>query len=540
MHDSHNAEIFIGLLVLVTGLVWLSTKLRVPYPILLVLGGLLIALAPLPPMPLRPDLFFLFVLPPLLYQAGLLTSWRDFRANLWPISLLAIGLVLVTTVAIAFAAHALVGLQWPVAFALGAIVSPPDAVAANSIMSRMRIPKRIVTILEGESLVNDASALVVYTFAIAAAMSGEFSMTEASYRFVVVAAGGIVIGYAVGMLITWLRKRIDDPAVDTLVSLLSPYVAYLPAEWAHVSGVLCVVTAGLYIGRELPRTISSEQRMRLFAVWDALVFLLNGIVFILIGLQLPSIVASIRGDPTMTVAELTTETLIIALVTIVVRFVWVYVAALIPSVGRHQIGATGIAATTELRGFGPLLLMSWSGMRGIVSLAAAMALPLGETYQFPHRDQIIFITFGVILVTLVGQGLTLPLVIRTLGLSVDDDDDREEALARRELAFAALARLETMELMGEATKDLVDEVRGGYEMRVQRFNQRLKESSEIELTDPCVNTLDVELEALEAERLTLIKLRDDDLIADEILRRVQSELDIAELRLRSQREAATR
>jgi CPA1 family monovalent cation:H+ antiporter len=529
MHDSQTAEIVIGLLVLVTGLVWLSTKLRVPYPILLVLGGLLIALAPMPHVPLRPDLVFLLFLPPLLYQAGLLTSWRDFRANLRPISMLAIGLVLVTTLAVAWVAHALVGLPWPVAFALGAIISPPDAVAANSIMSRMRIPKRIVTILEGESLVNDASALVVYTFAIAATIGGEFSLAEASYRFVIVVAGGIVIGYAVGMMIIWVRKRLDDLAVDTLVSLLVPYIAYLPAEWAHVSGVLAVVTAGLYVGRELPRTTSGEQRMRLFAVWDALVFLLNGIVFILIGLQLPRIVASIRDDPSITVAQMTVYTIVIALVTIAVRFAWVYPAMLLRFV-QHQT-----ARDLEIFGAKPSFLISWAGMRGIVSLAAAMALPMSAQYQFPHRDQVIFITFGVILITLVGQGLSLPLVIRTLGLAADDHDEREEALARRELAFAALARLEAMELLGEAPKDLVGEVRAGYEARVLRFNHRLNATNDVELADPCSDQVDIELEALEAERLTLIKLRDDELIADEILRRVQNELDIAELRLRSQK-----
>jgi monovalent cation/hydrogen antiporter len=529
MHESQTAEIVIGLLVLVTGLVWIATKLRVPYPIFLVLGGLLIALAPLPRVPLRPDLVFLLFLPPLLYQAGLLTSWRDFRANLRPISMLAIGLVLVTTVAVAWVAHALVGLPWPVAFALGAIVSPPDAVAANSVMSRMRIPKRIVTILEGESLVNDASALVVYTFAIAAAVSGEFSVAAASYRFVVVVVGGIAIGYAVGWVVTKVRKHLDDLAVDTLVSLLVPYIAYLPAEWAHVSGVLAVVTAGLYVGRELPRTTSSEQRLRLFAVWDALVFLLNGIVFILIGLQLPDIVQSIRNDPTISVRQMTMYTIVIALVTIGVRFAWVYPALLLRFLHRQT------ARDKEIFSAKPSFLISWAGMRGIVSLAAAMALPMSATYQFPHRDQVVFITFGVILITLVGQGLSLPLVIRALGLAADDHDEREEALARRELAFAALARLEAMELLGEAPRDLVGEVRAGYEARVQRFNQRLSVTNDTELADPCSDVLDIELEALEAERLTLIKLRDDELIADEILRRVQNELDIAELRLRSQK-----
>lgn len=527
MQNSLTAEIIIGLLVGVTALVWLAGKLRVPYPILLVLGGLLIAMAPLPPVPLRPDLIFLLFLPPLLYHAALLTSWRDFRANIAPILLLAIGLVLATTVSVALVSHALLGLVWPAAFALGAIISPPDAVAATSIMQRLRIPKRIVTILEGESLVNDASALVVYTLAIAAAYTGEFSLPQASWDFVVKSAGGIAIGYAVGVCVSAARKRLKDNSVDTLLSLLVPYIAYLPAEWVHVSGVLAAVTTGLYVGRQLPRILASDQRMRLYSVWETLAFLLNGIVFILIGLQLPSIIRSIRADESMGVARLSMYTGVIALVTIVVRFAWVFAQALLRRWIDRRV--TDHRSTLQLRW---LTIISWSGMRGIVSLAAAIALPMSPE-QFPHRDKIIFITFGMILVTLVGQGLTLPLLIRKLRFDADDHDDREEALARRELAFAALARLEAMELIGEAPKSLIDEVRSGYELRVQRFNQRLSEEHELEVSDPCDSTIEVELEALEAERQVLIKLRDDGLIADEILRHIQHELDIAEVRLRS-------
>lgn len=534
MHNDMTAEIIIGLLVGVTALVYVASKIRVPYPIFLVLGGLAIALAPLPVVPLRPDLIFLLFLPPLLYHAALMTSWRDFRANLRPILMLAIGLVLVTTVAIAWVSHEMVGLIWPAAFALGAIISPPDAIAATSVMQRLRIPKRIVTILEGESLVNDASALVIYTFAITAALKGDFSLPQASWQFVVVSTGGILIGYVVGMIVVWARKRLTDNGVDTLLSLLVPYIAYLPAEWCHVSGVLAAVTAGLYVGRHAPRMVSSEQRMRLNAVWDALVFLLNCIVFILIGLQLPSIIRSIRNDPDVSVWQMTFYTIVIAVVTIVIRFAWVFMLALI----RRWLDRKNVDRHAAL-GAKSLTLISWAGMRGIVSLAAAIALPLLPE-SFPHRDRIIFITFGVILITLVGQGLTLPFVIRALGLSTDESDEKEEALARRELAFGALARLEAMELIGEAPPGLIKQVRDGYELRVQRFNQRLDANNELELADPCNSMIDVELEALDAERSILIKLRDDGLIADEILRRVQNELDIADVRLRSEKESAHR
>ncbi len=531
MPNAITAEIIIGLLVGVTALVWLASIVRVPYPILLVLGGLLIALAPLPPVPLRPDLVFLLFLPPLLYYAAFLTSWRDFRANLSPILLLAIGLVLVTTLSVAWVAHELVGMIWPAAFALGAIVSPPDAIAATSIMQRLKIPKRIVTILEGESLVNDASALVVYSLAIMAVTHGGFSLAHASGQFVIVVIGGIGIGSVAGLGVAWLRNRLKDNTVDTLLSLLSPYIAYLPAEWCHVSGVLSAVVAGLFVGRALPRIIGSDQRMRLTAVWEALVFLLNGIVFILIGLQLPSIISNIREHTNLTIAQLSFYTGVIACVTIGVRFAWVFVLALLRKpIDRH---VTDTQSTLQFRS---LTLISWAGMRGIVSLAAAIALPLSPE-QFPHRDPIIFITFGMILITLVGQGLTLPFLIKALGFKHDDLDEREEALARRELAFAALARLEAMELIGEAPPSLIAEVREGYEFRVQRFNNRLNESNDLELADPCDSTIDVELEALEAERLVLIKLRDDGLIADEVLRHIQVELDIAEVRLRGQKHA---
>src|SRR5688572_18321310 len=290
----HETEIILGLLLAVAALAWLATRLRVPYPILLTVGGLAISFIPrLPTVALHPEHVFLLFLPPILYYAGTNTSWRDFRANIRPISMLAVGLVIFTTVAVAMAAHFLIGMSWATSFVLGAIISPPDAVAATAILQRLRVPRRVVTILEGESLVNDATALVVYRFAIAVVVSGAFSLTQASLQFLLVAAGGVIVGLLIAMAIVWIRPRLRDPSVENVLSLLSPYFAYLPAEWLGVSGVLAVVTAGIYISRRLGRITTAQVRLRAYAVWEVFIFLLNGLVFILIGLQVSRIAKNI-------------------------------------------------------------------------------------------------------------------------------------------------------------------------------------------------------------------------------------------------------
>src|ERR1700720_3604832 len=279
-------DIFVGLLLAVAVLALVARKLHIPYPILFVLGGLLLGWIPgLPKVRLDPELVFLFLLPPLLYPAALFTSWRDFRANLSAILLLAIGLVLLTTAFVAVVAHALTGLPWPAAFVLGAIISPPDAVAATAITSRLRVPRMIVTILDGESLVNDATALVAYRFAIAAMMSGTFSIPEAVGRFVLVALGGTGIGLAVGWLVAHVQRRLDDPPIQMTISLLTPFAAYIPAERLHVSGVLAVVAAGLFIGWRVPQILTSRTRLNAYVFWEMMVFILNGLIFVLIGLQ---------------------------------------------------------------------------------------------------------------------------------------------------------------------------------------------------------------------------------------------------------------
>ena len=292
----NEAEVICTLLIVVAALAILAKKAALPYPVLLVIGGLVLGFVPgLPAVKLEPDMVFLFLLPPLLYPAALFTSWRDFRANLGQISLLAVGLVLFTTAFVAVLAHTLTGLPWATAFVLGAIISPTDAVAATAITSRLRVPKRIITVLDGESLLNDATALVAYRFAIAAMNSGRFSLSEASGRFLLVALGGTGIGLAVGWLASHVQRRLDDPPVQITISLLTPFAAYIPAERLHVSGVLAVVAAGLFIGWRVPQILTSRTRLNAYVFWEMMVFILNGLIFVLIGLQLPRIIHALSG-----------------------------------------------------------------------------------------------------------------------------------------------------------------------------------------------------------------------------------------------------
>lgn len=522
----NTIEVVVLLFVAVAALAWGAARLRVPYPIFLVLGGLALSLIPgLPRVELSPDVVFFLVLPPILYQAGLMTSWRDFKANARPIALLAFGLVLFTTAIVAALAHFVMGMSWAAGFVLGAIVSPPDAVAATAIMSRMRLPRRIITILEGESLVNDATALVALRFAIAAVVTGQFSMVEASWKLGWVALGGTAIGLAVGWIISWVRARLQsEDGVDTLVSLLTPYIAYLPAEHLGVSGVLAAVAAGVYMSRSIPRITTSRTRLRLYGVWDVWVYLLNGLVFILIGLQLPLVVARLRDHLG---APLIGWALLLSLGVMLIRLVWVYPAALL---SRNVRGHEGPPNHRNV------LMVAWTGMRGIVSLAAAMALPMtlaDQQTSFPHRDLIIFLTFGVILFTLVVQGLSLPLVIKILKLGEDGLADREELQARYEGVHAALSRIEALVFLGEAREETVSRVREEYQALARYLHQRLKGGldGEEEKCFTCTTADAVLREAITAQRQMVIKLRDDAVISDEVLRRIQSELDLEEARV---------
>jgi Na+/H+ antiporter len=526
----HGIEIILGLMILVAALAWVANRLRVPYPIFLMIGGLALSLIPhLPRVHLEPSHVFVLFLPPILYYAGLHTSWRDFRANIRPISLLAVGLVLFTTVAVAIAAHYVVGMSWGTSFVLGAIVSPPDAVAATSILQRLRVPRRVVTILEGESLVNDATALVTYQFAVAAVVTGAFSFGRAGMQFLLAGVGGILMGLLVGVVIAWVRPRLRDSSVEHVVSLLTPWIAFLPAEWLHVSGVLATVTCGIYIARRLGRITTAEVRLRSWAVWDSFIFLLNGLVFILMGLQMSQILQSV---PAGSLWQAIGFPLAIGVVAIAARFAWVFPAA---------YGPRKLSAKIRDREPAPpvpnVFLIAWTQMRGVVSLAAALALPLtlsdGAT-PFPNRNLIIFLTFGVILVTLVGQGLTLPAIIRALRLDrLVEDGGNEEVTARYLAALAAIERLDTLGANDPSAIAALQRARAAYDEQMAYYSRLLNPSDGdgAGVLPACDSGEEVIRQAIDAQRDMLVRLRDQGVIGDDVLRGIEHELDHEESRL---------
>ena len=437
--DISPIELVLGLLLVAVALGYLARRIGIAYPILLLIGGVVLGYLPgLPEVELEPDLVFLLLLPPILFGAGYSTPIRDFKANARAIGLLAIGLVLFTTVAVGLVAQAVVpGLGAAAAFTLGAIVAPPDAVAATSIFRRLGVPRRVVTILEGESLINDASALIAYRIGIAVALGGVFSLGQAGLEFVVVGIGGVVVGLVVGWVLTEAWRRTADPTLEIMISLLAPFAAYLPAEALDVSGVLAAVVAGLIAGRRAARALSPTARLMGRGVWDIVIFTINGFAFMLIGLQLPSILHSLAAYSPLTLAG---WGLAISLTVIVARIVWVFPATYLPRRLSARIRASDPYPSPRA-----VFVVSWAGMRGAVSLAAALALPL-EPRPFPDRDLVIFLTFCVIVATLVGQGLSLPWVVRRLGVVATDGPDTEEAHARLAAVEAALTRLDDLEI----------------------------------------------------------------------------------------------
>jgi len=508
---------------------------RIPYPILLVIGGLGLALIPeVPEVELDPDVVLLVVLPPLLYAAAFFTPLRELRRNVRAISLLAIGLVLATATAVAAVAHLLLDFDWPEAFVLGAIVSPTDPVAATAIARRLGVPGRIVTIVEGESLVNDATALVAYKFAVAAVTTGTFSLLEASGEFVLTALGGIAVGVGVGAVIAFVRRRLDNPPVEITIALFSAYFAYLPAEAIGVSGVLAAVTVGIYMGRLTSRLTTPTTRIQGNAVWEIVTFLLNSALFVLVGLQLPTVVDGITEVPT---AELARDGLLVAATVIVTRIVWVFPFTYLP-----RRFSSRIRAREPYPPWRHTLLVAWTGMRGAVSLAAALALPLtiDAGGPFPQRELIIFCTFSVILVTLLLQGLTLPPLIKWLGVDdYDEDLAQEEVNARLRAVDAAMTRMD--ELAGEdwVLDDTVERVRGAYAYRQRRFTALSRDGEfdggidgdGIDYETRSVAYQRLARELIEAQRIALIELRDSGDINDDVLRRIERELDLEDSRL---------
>jgi monovalent cation/hydrogen antiporter len=514
-------ELVIGLLVVAVALGYVARRIGVAYPILLLLGGLVLGFVPgLPAIELEPDLVFLLLLPPILFGAGYSTPIRDFKANARPIALLAVGLVLFTTLVVGLVAQMIMPFLVPAAaFALGAIVAPPDAVAATAIFRRLGVPRRVVTILEGESLVNDATAIILYRFAVAAAMTGVFSAAEAGLSFVRVGGGGILVGVVVGLVVTEAWRRTADPTLEIMVSLLAPFAAYLPAEALGVSGVLATVVGGLIAGRRAPRVLSPQARLMGQGVWSIVIFTINGFAFMLIGLQLPTITREL-AYPT---SDLVGWAVAISLTVIVARIAWVFPATYLPRILSARIRARDPSPPPEA-----VFVVSWAGMRGAVSLAAALALPLSPV-PFPDRDLVIFLTFCVIVATLVGQGLTLPLVVRGLGVMASTGADTEEAHARLAASEAALRRLADLELEYPSHRELIDQLRSRYEHEASHVGadgDGPRDAEELELLEH----LEIRNAVLDAERDAVIGLRDDGIISDEVLMRVQRDLDLEAVR----------
>jgi len=523
----HQDVILLALLVSIAALLVLAPFLRVPYPILLVLGGLAISFVPgIPTITLPPDIVLVALLPPLLYLAAFYTSLRDLRQNVVPISALAIGLVVATMVGVAVVAHTMIpDFPWGPAFVLGAVVSPTDPIAAVAIARRLGVPHRVVAIVEGESLVNDGSALVLYRVAVVAVVSGAFSILDAGLRFVWTAAGGFAVGLVIAYLIAAVRRRLDNPPVEVTISLLSGYFAYLPAAALGVSGVLSVVTVGVYMGWRTPELTSVQTRLDGAAAWQIVTFVVNALLFGLVGLQLNHILDSLSSR---SASELVADAVLVGLAVIVVRIIWIFPLSYVPWIlwGRSERHEPAPPWQRPA-------VVSWMGLRGAVTLAAALAIPLSTDAgdPFPERNLIIYLAFAVILATLVFQGLTLPFVIRTLGVEADDVSVKEESEARIKAADAAIARLD--ELAGEdwVRPDTVERLRGLMDFRRNRFAARFSadDDSAIEERSQAYQRLLREL--FNAERAAVLQLRRERKINDDVMARVTRDIDLEDARL---------
>lgn len=519
-----KTELILLCLVAVALLAIVARRSHVPYPILLTLGGVVLALIPgLPAIELDPKLVFNLFLPPLLYPAAVFTSWRDFRANLRSILPLAIVLVLVTMTATACLFHYLLGLPLAVGFVFGAITSPPDAVAALAVTKDLRVPRKIIVILEGESLINDATSFISFRFAVAAVMTGAFSLSEASLRFLIVAAGGLAVGIAIGWLATQVQKRLDDPPVQAMFSLLTPYVAYFSGENLHVSGILAVVIAGIYYGRRAPRILSSRMRLLTLPVWEMVTFVLNGVLFILIGLQLPQVVRTLAPGSLLGVVKIA---VLLLLGIVLVRFAWMYGATYLPRLFSRSFRRRNRAPWQQT------FLIAWTGIRGADSLAGALAIPflLPSGAPFPGRDLILLLTFCVIFGTLVLQGFTLTPLVRWLGVMDDHVTEKEERLVRLKANEAALARLDELEETNRTRHQLAERLRAEYIDRIRQLRREVPHEESVSRLFSA-DFEELAREVLQTERNTVIGLRNEEAVNEQAFRRIQRDIDLAEARL---------
>lgn len=528
--EGHTLDlVLLGVLAAVALFLLVAQRSGLPYPILLVVGGGLLGFLPsMPDTALDPDIVLVIFLPPLLYSAAFFSSLRDLRDNLRPISMLAIGLVIATTLVVGVVAKLVIDdLSWAAAFTLGAVLSPTDPVSATAIAGRTGAPRRFITVVEGESLVNDATGLIAYRFGVAAVLTGSFSIFDAAGTFAYSAAGGIAMGVAVGWVIAWVRYRIDDPPTEITVSVLTPYFAYLPAEALGVSGVLAAVTAGIWLGWRSPVLITPSTRIQTFAFWEILVFILNAALFILVGLELPHVLQAARAGTSD--GALAGYGLLIAATVVAVRFLWVFPTTYLP-----RIISSRIRDGSPVPDVGHTLLVAFTGMRGAVSLAAALAIP--ETTHagapFPGRDLIIFLVYVTILVTVVAQGLTLTPLIRALNVE-DDEDARStrESKARLRAADAAIRRIEELAPQEWVREETATRMRAMYEYRVRRFSAHLDDEDDGDIERGSQAYQRLRREVLNAERGEIIRLRNQGFINDEMMRRIERDLDLEDARL---------
>lgn len=523
-----NVGIIVMLLFSITFLGILSNKYKFPFPIILVLSGILISLIPgLPVITLDPAIVFIIFLPPLLYEAAWNTSWHEFKAAIRPISLAAIGLVIFTTVLVGVAAHLLIpGIDWPIAFLIGAIVSPPDAVAASSVTKGLGLNPRLISILEGESLVNDASGLIAYKYALTA-ITGSFVLWKAGLNFLVVASAGIAIGLAIGYLMYIIHKKfICDPIIEVTLTFLTPFASYLLAEHFHFSGVLAVVSTGLYLSFRSAEMFTNQSRIMAYSVWEVVIYILNSLIFILIGLQLRSVMQGISGYP---VSSLILYGVAISLVVIIVRFIWVFPAAMLPRYLSKRV--------RETKKFDPrnMILFGWAGMRGVVSMAAALALPITliDGTAFPHRNLIIFLTFCVILSTLVFLGLTLPWIIKKLKMQ-PHSIVAEEYEVRTQVVSQAIDHIE--ENLSLIQDELLHNIKSKYEVKYNRLQKtELPANYFGKGATLSTNTFNeysqLQIGLISIERKALSDLHRSGKASEEIIRKIERELDLEESRL---------
>jgi CPA1 family monovalent cation:H+ antiporter len=523
-----QAEILIaGLLVAVVVLNALALRLSVPYPIVLVIGGALLGFIPgMPAIKLNPNVVLVVFLPPLVYGAAFFANLGDIRSNLRGTTLVSVGLVLVTMVTVAMAAHALIpSLSWGAAFALGAIVSPTDPLAGASIMRRLECPRRLVSAVEAEGLFNDATALVCYKVAVGAVVGGSFSLLSAGWQFLAGAAGGVAIGLAVGWIVAELRKRTGDVQTSVTISLLSGYAAFIPANAIGASGVLAAVTTGIYMGIRGPTIIPPRVRLEGFFVWEMLDFIINASLFVLVGLQLRGVVDRLGGQSAGTLA---TDAVVVSAVVIATRLAWFFTMPYLIRALDRRPGQRARRVSARAR-----LVIAWAGTRGAVSLAAALAIPLAidSGAPFPDRDLITFLTFAVIFATLVVQGLSLPTLIRRLGVTRDGSEDNEEIRARLIATKAALAQLDDLAAEEWTRDDTIDRLRRAYEYRQRRFAARAGKIEDDGYEDRSLAYQQVVQILLAAQRETLVRARNSGEISNETMNRVIQDLDLEESRL---------